>query len=183
MARPAVRSYANLAAMPAASVSSPDGSVAFSQADGGFAERVAGVWTLISSFPAGTVDGSKLADVADDQSVGGIPVVHPIAVPNGGSQDIDVVLTDKTRITDVTVIKRGGAGGMNDSIQAKNVALAGNISDAISINDMDNTVSRAAEINDAYWEIQAGGTLRISLTSGGFGNTQCLVLCHGYRVA
>lgn len=182
MARPAVRSYADLASMPAAGPSSPDGSIAFSQADGQFAERVAGVWTLIPNpNTPGSIDGTYLANVADDQAVGGVPVVHAIDVPDGPSRNIDIVLTHKTRVYDVTMVKTGGnADSMSDSVQVKNGPNA--ITDTMPL-DQDKSVTRSMSIDDAYWDLAAGGTLRVTVVNGSGLNSACTVFVHGYRVA
>lgn len=121
----------------------------------------------------------KTQTVADKNVVGAIPVVHRIDVADAATGDIDVTLTHKTRITDITVVKTGNAGGAANTITVKNTADA--ISDAISINVNDKVVARAGTIDDAYHEITAGGTLRITRTKAG-GNAACIVYVHGFRV-
>lgn len=182
MARPAVRSYADLASMPAAGPSSPNGSVAFSEADGQFAERVDGVWTLLPNpNTPGSVDGNYVANVVADQPVGGIPVVFPVQVADGPTRDIDIVLDHKTRVTDVHLVKQGGTGGMMDTLQVKNGAAA--ISDTMYLSGPVGYLNRAQSISDVSWEIPAGGTLRISVYKDAADNVACTVFVHGYRVA
>lgn len=128
--------------------------------------------------------GSMLAGkVADANVIGVSPVVHRIAIANGATANTDVVLTHKTRIFDVTVIKTAGAGGAGDTITVKNSTNA--ITDAIDINVADKVVKKAGTIDDAYFEIAAGGTLRVAMVNGAAGgnNTACEVVVEGFRVA
>ena len=121
--------------------------------------------------------------VADANVIGGIPVVHRIAIANGSTADTDVTLTYKTRVTDVVVIKTGGAGGASDTITVKNGTTA--ITNALDINVADKVVVRAGTIDDASFEIAAAGTLRVSMVNGASGgnNTACEVIVSGFRVA
>ena len=122
--------------------------------------------------------GSKIAVVADDNVIGGIPVVHRIDIADGAA-DTDVTLTHKTRIIDVVVIKTATAGGAGDSIVIKNSANA--ITDVIVLNDSDKVISRASTIDDAFHEIAASGTLRCTTLNNT--NNACTVYVHGLRVA
>jgi len=243
-----VRSYANIAGMPAASASTPNGSVAFSIADNGFAVRTGGVWTLLPTPTPGSitlammenrntdtligrdtagagvpeeisvagglefdgvlglqrsalaggdvtapaasailtlgqvVDGSKAANVAEDNLVGGVPVVHELNIADGITGDIDFVLTHKTRILDCHLIKRANAGGAMDTIQLQTIAGVP-ITDAMSINVADQAIVRAATIDDGTFEILAGGTLRVRRTKVAAADVACLVVVTGVRVA
>lgn len=69
--------------------------------------------------------------MADANVIGGIPVLHRVAVADGATADVDVVLTHKTLVTDVWLVKTGGAGGANDTITVKNGANV--ITDAMDI--------------------------------------------------
>lgn len=171
--RPALRSYADVASMPTAS---PNGSVAWSIADNAFAVKIVGTWTLLNP-----IAGSAVANVADNQAGAGVPVVHNVAVPDGATGDVDVVITEKMRVTAVRLVKTGGAGGASDTITVKNGTTA--ITNAMDINVADQTVVRAGTINDASWEIAAAGTLRVTRTKASGANVACLVIVEGVRVA
>lgn len=127
------------------------------------------------------LDGGDTATIADANVVGGIPVIHRIDVPDGATGDVNVVLTHKTRIIDVHLVKTVGAGGASDTIQVKNGASA--ISNAMSINVADQTVVRAGTIDDAQHEVAAGGTLRVTRTKVSAANVACVVYVTGIRVA
>lgn len=126
------------------------------------------------------LDGADVRDVADANVIGGVPVVHRIAVADAATGDVDTVLTHKTRIIDAWAVKTGGAGGAANTIQLKSGSNA--ITNAISINIADQAVARAGTIDDAYHEIAAAGTLRITRTKAG-GNVACTVYVLGLRVA
>lgn len=132
-----------------------------------------------------TLTGSSIKPpvVADANVVGGIAVVHRIAVANGSTANTDVVLTNKTHIFDVVVIKTAGAGGASDTITVKNGTNA--ITNAMDINVADKAVVRASTIDDAYYEIAAGGTLRVAMVNGAAGgnNTACEVVVRGFLVS
>lgn len=127
------------------------------------------------------LSGAKAAVVADANVVGGLPVLHRIAVPAGTTGDIDVVLTHKTLVVDVHLVKTAAAGGGAGTIQVKNAGNA--ITDAMSIDVNDQAVVRAASINDANHEIAAGGTLRVTRTRTASTSEACTVYVLGVRVA
>src|SRR5574342_585313 len=62
--------------------------------------------------------------------VGGIPVVHRILIASGANGDTDVVLTNKTRVIDATIVLKG-AGTAGCLVTIKNGANA--ISDAVNV--------------------------------------------------
>lgn len=124
------------------------------------------------------IDGRQVANVADDQVIGGVPVTHVIAVPSGASGDVDVVLTHKTRVLDVRVQKIG-AGGAGDLLQVKNGANA--ITDDMDTNVADHAIVRPATIDNDNEVIAAGGTLRCTRTEATDG--ACVVTVTGVRVA
>jgi hypothetical protein len=127
---------------------------------------------------ASGLNGSNVATVANANVIGGTPVVHRINIADTAA-DTDVVLTHKTRITDVTVVKTTGAGGAGDLITVKNVTTA--ITNALDINVADKAVVRAGTIDDASHEVAAGAILRI--TAAKVTNCACIVYVHGIRVA
>lgn len=124
------------------------------------------------------LDGDNLNTLANANVVGGIPVVHQVNIADSAG-NTDVVLTYKTRITDVRVVKTTGAGSSGDTLTVKNGSTA--ITDAMDLNVADKTVVRAATIDDAQHEIAAGGTLR--LTAAKAGNVACIAYVYGYKVA
>lgn len=130
---------------------------------------------------ANELTGRVAANVADANVVGGIPVLHRIDVPAGTTGDVDVVLTHKTRVTDVWLVKKNAAGGGAGTIQAKNGSDA--ITDAMSIDINDKVIARATEIDDAFAEIAAAGTLKITRTRTASTDEQCTVYVLGVRVA
>lgn len=130
------------------------------------------------------LNGAKIANVATANVIGGIEVIHMLTVADGATADIDITLTHKTRITDVWLVKTGAAGhASEDTITVKNAADA--ITDAIAVGAADKAIKRASTIDDAYWEIAAAGTLRITRTkgAGGGNNVACTVFVRGLRVA
>lgn len=136
---------------------------------------------VLSDIADGILTGAKLANVANANVIGGIPVVHRIDIADGVTADVDVVLTHKTRVIDAYLVKTGGAGGGSDTIQVKNGATA--ITNAMDINVADTTVVRAGTIDDAQHEIAAAGTLRITRTKASANNVACVVYVVGLRVA
>lgn len=129
------------------------------------------------------LDGASAANVAADNVIGGIPVLHVVAVAGGAAANEDVTLTHKTRVVDVFAVHTGGNGEASDTIQVKNGTNA--ITDAMSWAGNDQTIVRAASINDAYHEIAAGGTLRVTTTDNDTGGDvgAGIVYVLGMRVA
>jgi len=107
--------------------------------------------------------GAAVATVADVNVLGGIPVLHRINIAAGALGDTDVVLTNKTRVIDAWLVLRG-AGVATTTLQVKNGANA--ITNAMAASGSDQAVVRCASIDDAYHEIAAGGTLRVTSATG-----------------
>jgi predicted RecA/RadA family phage recombinase len=137
----------------------------------------------ISTLAAGSLTGTVMANVANANAVGGIPVVHRVNVAGGAAGNVDTVITHKTRVIDVWAVHTGGAGEANDTILVANGANA--ITDAMSWATADATIVRAANIDDANHEILAGGTLRITTTDDDAGGDvgAGIVYVLGLRVA
>lgn len=139
----------------------------------------------IRTLNAATMTGADAAVVADDNLVGGIPVVHRLSIANQASGNVDYVLTHKTRVIDVWVVKTGADGHESeDTITVQNGANA--ITNAMAIGQPNDTgITRAANINDANHDIAAAGTLRVAVVrgSGGGNDTACEVYVMGLRVA
>jgi hypothetical protein len=130
---------------------------------------------------AGVLTAKQAALVANGNVVGGIPVLHRIDVADGTTGDVDTVLTYKTLITDIWLVKTGGAGGASDTITVKNGSTA--ITDAIDINVSDKVMKRAGTMDDAQTTVLAGGTLKITRTKASAANVACTVFALGVRVS
>lgn len=113
-----------------------------------------------------TLTGTVAANVADGTLVGGLPLLFRIDTPGGATTDVDATMTNKIRVLDVWVLNRG-TGTASDTIQVTNGTGSNHITDAIDISGADKTVASVGTIDDAYHEIAASGTLRITETDGG----------------
>lgn len=123
-----------------------------------------GCWVVLGSDPAlgddPMLDASNVSATADGNTTGGIPVIHVFEIADtGASEDVDIVVTEKFELLDVTVIK--SAAGAGNTLTVKNGATA--ITDAIAA-AVDKAVTRAGTIDQAHSVIAAGGTLRASVT-------------------
>lgn len=134
-----------------------------------------------NSLDFSRIAGASVDDVAANNAIGGIEVVHRITVPDGSTGNVDTTLSHKERVIDVHLVKTVNAGGASDTITVLNATNA--ITNAMSINVADKTVVRAGTIDDAYWEIAAGGTLRVTRTKASAANVACEVFVHCLRVA
>jgi len=117
--------------------------------------------------------------VADDNVVGGIPVLHRIDLAAGALAETDVTLTYKTRVIDAWVVLTG-AGVASTTLKVQNGATT--ITDAMDVSGSDKAIVRATTIDNAQHEIAAGGTLRIK-TETGATQPACTVYVLGIRVA
>lgn len=117
--------------------------------------------------------------VANANVIGGLEVIHRIDIAAGALADTDVVLTHKTRVIDAWIVLRG-AGVANTTLQIKNGATA--ITDALVASGSDKAIVRAASLDDAQWEIAAGGTLRVTSAVGAT-QPDATVYVRGIRVA
>jgi hypothetical protein len=124
----------------------------------GSALSVAGVTVDETTLAADNQTGANVATVADVNTDGGIPVVYRITA-SALTGDVDVVLDHKIRVIDVVCVATA-AGGASDTITVKSTGNA--ITNAIDLNVSDKVVVRAGTIDDAYHEIAAAGTLRVS---------------------
>lgn len=112
---------------------------------------------------AAILDGTSAKVIADDNVIGGIPVVHRIDIAAGDLGNTDVTLTHKTRVIDAWLILRG-AGVATTTLQVLSTGNA--ITDAMAASGSDKALVRAATIDDAYHEIVAGGILRVTSATG-----------------
>lgn len=125
------------------------------------------------------VDGVQATNLADVNVVGALPVLHRIDLAAGALAETDVVLTHKTRVIDAWLVLRG-AGVATTTVKVQNGATT--ITDAMAASGSDKAVVRAATLDDAQWDIAAGGTLRIK-TETGATQPACTVFVLGARVA
>lgn len=137
-----------------------------------------GAVTLAKVSPA-TMDGTIAKVSADADVIGAIPVLHRIDIAAGALGNTDVTLTHKTRVIDAWLVLRG-AGVATTTLQVKNGANA--ITDAMAASGSDQALVRAASIDDAYHEIAAGGTLRVTSATGAT-QPDATVYVLGVRVA
>lgn len=117
--------------------------------------------------------------VADANVIGGIDVIHRIDITAGALGNTDVVLTHKTRVFDAWLVLRG-AGVSTTTLQVKNGTNA--ITNTMAASGSDQALVRATSIDDAYWEIAAGGTLRVTSATGAT-QPDATVFVRGIRVA
>ncbi len=106
-------------------------------------------------------DGAEVANVADANVIGGIPVVHRIAIP-AAAGDTDVTLTHKTLVTDIVLVKTVQAGLASGTILVKNGASPIQTAVAWDNTTADESVTRMTVYKDDNAEIAAAGTLRIT---------------------
>lgn len=133
--------------------------------------------TLVKVAPA-TLDGTVAKVLANANVIGGLEVIHRIDIAAGALGDTDVVLTHKTRVIDAWLVLRG-AGVATTTLTVKNGTTA--ITNAMAASGADTTLVRAGTIDDAAWEIAAGGTLRVTSATGAT-QPDATVFVRGVRV-
>lgn len=127
----------------------------------------------------GAADGVMVANNANANVVGSLQVVHRFDLAAGANADTDIVLTHKTRVIDAHLVLRG-AGVASCVLTVKNTATA--ITNAMAASGSDQALVRATTIDDAAYDVAAGGTLRVT-SSGGASQPACTVFVLGLRVA
>lgn len=127
----------------------------------------------------GLFNGVQNATYATNGLVPANLEAYVFSVANGASGDTDYVLTYKTRVLAAAVILTA-AGDPANTYTIKNAGNA--ITNAITPGAADTTFALCSEINDANYEIAAGGTLRISHVRTG-GSSAALVVVLGIKVA
>lgn len=90
--------------------------------------------------------------------VAGVSIIYQITATTL-TGDVDTIMPNKVRVIDVWAVGTG-TGGAADTIIVKNAANV--ISSTLDMNIADTTIARATTLNDLYWDIAAGGTLRVS---------------------
>lgn len=134
---------------------------------------------VLNAVADGALTGTKASTVADANVIGGLEVIHRIDITAGALGNTDVTLTHKTRVIDAWLVLRG-AGVSTTTLQIKNGTNA--ITDAMAASGSDQAIVRAASLNDAYWEIAAGGTLRVTSATGAT-QPDATVFVRGIRVS
>ena len=122
--------------------------------------------------------GDRAGSYNEAQTYGGfhLCITHTIAA--GAHADHDIVLEYGMRITRAQVILKG-AGVATSTVIIKNGTNA--ITDAMASSGADKAVTYNASIDDAYMDIAAGGTLRITTVTG-VSAPDMLVLVFGTRL-
>ena len=131
------------------------------------------------STPAdATLTGAKAAVVAADALIGGIPIILQIDIAAGSLAAKNVVMTHKIRVIDAWVVLTG-AGVATTTLVVGNGA--DDITDDMDVSGSDLALIRAAEIDDAFHEIAAAGSLRVT-TETGATQPGCIVYVLAERV-
>lgn len=138
----------------------------------------AGKVTNAMHVPA-SEDGIVAKVVAESNVIGGLPLTFMIPIAAGALGNTDVVMTHKVRILDAYLILRG-AGIATTTLQIFNGANA--ITDAMAASGSDTDIVRAATIDDAHYEIDAAGTLRVTSATGAT-QPDALIVVTAVRVA
>lgn len=101
---------------------------------------------------------SLLRITGSTTGAGMIPVIIriPATLLTG---DIDVIIDNKIRVVDVWAVGTG-TGAAADTLVVKNLTNA--ISSVLDMNIADTTIARTTTLDDAYTDIEAGGTLRVT---------------------
>lgn len=128
---------------------------------------VTGTVTLPAATIASTaiknINGSHITTTADVNILGGPALLFRITtVGTGAGETINVTMAQKIRVVDVWV-KPNATGAGADSITVQSTGNA--ISNAIALGAA-NTIVRAANLNDANWDIASAGVLRIVQADG-----------------
>jgi hypothetical protein len=118
--------------------------------------------------------------VADANVIGGIPVIHRIAIGDA-TANTDVVLTHKTHICKIWYVKSTTAGGSSDKVRAISGTSTNYITEDLAVGGTANAPVTPATLISTYCEIAAGGTLRFSATKAS--NVACVAYVLGFRVA
>jgi hypothetical protein len=139
------------------------------------AEEFALIDAAIDAVAAGTSAGA----VAEDNVVGGVMVTHMIHIAAGALATKNITLTNKTRILKARVILEG-AGVSGTTLTVGNAGTA--ITNAMAVSGSDQAVIEATTIDDAHFEIGAGGVLSVT-TAVGATQPACLVVVEGVVVA
>lgn len=142
--------------------------------------------TATSKFGADAIPESRLKPgltgrlvdtVAADAVVGGIPVLHVIAVPDAASSVKEITLTHRSRVIDVWAVKTGANAAAANTVKLQNNA-DDDITDALNMNVNAGVRVGAATVNQANAIIDAGEKLKANWTKAGGNSAMTIfVLC------
>ncbi len=111
---------------------------------------------------------------------GGVKIVKEVVIPAGVTGDVVANLEDGMEITDIHLLKTVAAGGGAGTIQAKNGANA--ITDAMDIDVADETIVRAATLDDAGRTFRKGQNITFTRTRTGSTDESCIAVIEGFKL-
>jgi len=150
------------------------------------------VYNLTSNpvVAVGGLAGSSVNTVAD-QAAGaisqanlGIPVRLSLTIADGANgTNVDFTgLPYKVRVRDIRAMKTNANGGAGDALTVYNGTTGNAInSTALDLNVNDRAMVRVAALDDAYTDIAAGATIRVTRTKAT--NVACVITLELDRVA
>lgn len=138
---------------------------------------------------SGSVGGVKLSLVTPMAAAGalmntnmGAEGVLILDIPDAASGNVDFTgLPFKIQVTGVAYIKTGGAGNLGNSVAVHN-GTTGNAITSLINSPTDTNTAAPTTLDDAYWEIAAGATIRVVTVRAG-GNNACRLVIRYARVA
>lgn len=108
--------------------------------------------------------GLNTKQVADGGTSGSIPIIYKIAVDGGATESVSLTVDRNLEVVDVWCHLTSNGGTDSNSLQVLNDSSA--ITDAFVTGTAGDTdVVRCGEIDDSYYKISAGGTLKVTSTS------------------
>ncbi len=126
---------------------------------------------FLNTISVPKVDASNIANVADANVEGGVPVIFRVLTAGGASANIDVAMKHKVRVVDAWAVLKA-IGTASDTVTIQNVTT--DITDAIPLLLGDQSVARAVSVDDAQHEITAGANLRVAQVDGGGSDSPAL---------
>lgn len=112
----------------------------------------------------------------------GQQIVMQFAIPDGASGNVDFTgVPYKFRVTDVTYVKTAGAGNAGNSIAMHNGTTGNAITNGMN-NATDTGTAYAGSLDDAFWDVAAGATIRFVTVRAG-GNNAAIITVYGIRLA
>ena len=110
--------------------------------------------------------GTYTALSTDGGTGGAVPLLYQMTTVAGATGSITITLDRAFSVIDAWAVLVGGAGTTSDTFQVFNDTTA--LSDVVSIASAgDSDIVRIGEINDAVYQLSAGGTLKVTVTDGG----------------
>ena len=132
---------------------------------------------------ANELTGRVVANLAADAVIGGIPVVHMIAIPGGTAATTittPFVFTHKTRIYSGVAVKTTQTGAAGGTLAIQNGANPITMPLTWDITTTDGSTQPLTTIDDAYWDIAAGGTLNLVTSED---KSEGFLFLQGVRIA